>query len=92
MLILIDQTSCKIRTVISYRAYNSLSKLIYTPTFNNNWTRLSKLNIVICQWLANKLFAELNIICSQHGWTTSLVSRTLFGGSYLKVTWWALGQ
>ena len=31
-------------------------------------------------------------LAAKHRWTTSRTSRPLFVGSYLKVTWWALGQ
>ena len=35
---------------------------------------------------------EQNIICSQTLLTALRMSRPLFVGSYLQVTWWALGQ
>ena len=35
---------------------------------------------------------EQNIIAAKHNWTTLHMSRPLFVGSYLQVTWWARGQ
>ena len=50
-------------------------------TFNNYWTRLNKFRDLP---VASRIFA------AKHSWKALHMSRPLFVGSYLQVTWWAL--
>ena len=44
-------------------------------------------NIAFCQWRADQLFVE----AERNSWTTLRMSRPLFVGNFLQVTWLALG-